>query len=75
MGYLDEGEMCELVGLYLSPLLQKRVNKNDNELYRADGSAVLRNANGGTERILYFAERILYPFPKHLDLISTSKHI
>ena len=48
MGYLDEGEMCELVGLYLSPLLQKRVNKKDNGLYRADGSAVLRNANGRT---------------------------
>ena len=49
MGSLDGAEMCELVGLYILPLLQKRVNKKDNGLYRDNGLVVLRNVNGRTK--------------------------
>ena len=40
--------MCVLVELYILSLLQKRVNKKDNGLYRDEGLVVLRNANGRT---------------------------
>ena len=48
MGSLDGTEMCELVGLYIVSLPQKRVNKKDNGLHRNDGLVVSRNANGRT---------------------------
>ena len=40
--------MCEFVGLYISLLLQKRVNKKDYRLNRNDGLVVLRNVNRRT---------------------------
>ena len=46
MGSLDGAEKCELVGLYILSLLQKRVNKKDNGLYRDDALVILRNSNG-----------------------------
>ena len=48
MGFLDGAEMRKLVGLYILSLLQNRVNKKDNGLYRDDGLVVFRNANGRT---------------------------
>ena len=45
MGFLDKAETFALVGLYILSLLQKRVNKKDDGLYRDDGLVVLRNAN------------------------------
>ena len=48
MGSLDGAEICELVGLYILSILQERVNKSDNGLYRDDGLIILRKANGRT---------------------------
>ena len=48
MGCLDGAKMCELVRLYILSLLQTKVNKKDNGMYRDDRLVVLRNANGRT---------------------------
>ena len=46
MGTYDGAEVCKLVGIYMLHLLSRRYNKNDFELYRDEGLAVLKNKNG-----------------------------
>ena len=46
MGTYDGAEVCELVGIYMLHLLSRRYNKNDFELYRDEGLAVLKKKNG-----------------------------
>ena len=42
-GAYDGAEVCELVVTYMLNMLSKKYNKNDFELYRVDGLAVLKN--------------------------------
>ena len=46
MGSYDGAEICELVGLYILKKLSGRINSINIGLYRDDGLAVIRNANG-----------------------------
>ena len=46
MGSFDGAETCELVGLYILHMLSGTFNKENLGLYRDDGLAVLKNANG-----------------------------
>ena len=46
MGSFDGAEICELVGLYLLDKLSTLLKKECVGLYRDDGLAVVKNANG-----------------------------
>jgi len=46
MGAFDGAEVCELVGCFLLHLITRSYDKNNVGLYRDDGLAVFKNANG-----------------------------
>ena len=46
MGSFDGAETCELVGLFILNMLSSLIDPDNVGLYRDDGLAVLRNANG-----------------------------
>ena len=46
MGSFDNGEICELVGLYILHVLGAKYGKNNHGIYRDDGLAYFENMNG-----------------------------
>ena len=40
MGFYDDAEICELVGIFILSLLSKKYNSNNIGLYRDDGLSV-----------------------------------
>ena len=45
MGAYNGAEICELIGIFISSLLSKHINKNHIGLYRDDGLATLKNTS------------------------------
>ena len=45
MGSYNDTELCELIGIYIQPLLESSLEKNQMGLYRDDGLIILRNIN------------------------------
>ena len=48
MGSLDGAETCEIVGLFILNMLKSEINQYNLGLYRDDGLAIIKNANGHT---------------------------
>ena len=48
MGSLDGAETCEIVGLFILNMLKSEINQDNLGLYRDDGLAIIKNANGHT---------------------------
>ena len=46
LGAYDATEICELVGIFLLPLIGKKYDSEKIGLYRDDGLNVFRNAKG-----------------------------
>ena len=46
LGAYDATEICELVGIFLLPLIGKKYDSEKIRLYRDDGLNVFRNAKG-----------------------------
>ena len=45
MGCYDGAELCKLIGIYIQPLLESTLEKDQMCLYRDDGLIILRNTN------------------------------
>ena len=45
MGAYDGAEVCALIGIFMSSLLSKHINKNHIGLYRDNGLAILKNTS------------------------------
>ena len=43
MGAYDRAEVCELIGIFMLPLVRKHINNNHIGLYRDDGLAILEH--------------------------------
>ena len=43
MGAYDRAEVCELIGIFMLPLVRKHINKNHIGLYRDGGLAILEH--------------------------------
>ena len=46
MGAYDGAEVCELIGIFMLPLLNKHINKNHIGRHRDNGLAILKNISG-----------------------------
>ena len=46
MSAYNVAELCELIGIFMLPLLGKHISKNHIRLYRDDGLAILKNTSG-----------------------------
>ena len=46
MGAYDDAEVCELVGIFMLNKISEKYNKNDVDLYRDAGLAVLKSTSG-----------------------------
>ena len=69
MGAYDGAEVCELIGIFMLPLLNKHINKNHIGLYRDNGLAILKTTSGPE------AEKLVKKFQKlfkqkDLDIIG-----
>ena len=45
MGAYDGAEVCELIDIFMLPLLSKNITKNHIGLYRDDGLAIIKNTS------------------------------
>ena len=48
MGSLNGAETCEIVGLFILNMLKSEISQDNLGLYRDDGLAIIKNANGHT---------------------------
>ena len=69
MGAYDGAEVCELIGIFMLPLLNKHINKNHIGLYRNDGLATLKNTSGPDAEKLKKKNQKLFK-EKDLDIIG-----
>ena len=65
MGAYDGAKVCELIGIYVLHLIDKKYDSKNIDLYRDDGVAVLKNVSGPA------SEKI----KKHLQYLFRQKEL
>ena len=67
-GAYDGAEVCELIGIFMLPLLNKHINKNHIGLHRDNGLAILKNTSGPEAKKFKKKSQKLFK-EKDLDII------
>ena len=67
-GAYDGAEVCELIGIFMLPLLNKHINKNHIGLHRDNGPAILKNTSGPEAKKFKKKSQKLFK-EKDLDII------